>query len=153
MNADLKEPLDIAISLGSVINTLWQFYLTVMLAVVAGLLFSDRRLKTNQKIMATIAFVLFAGFNLFILSKTYGVFNAALDEVRAQAEKVGPGAFESESLSSELSTIKIADSWLPIVVHAIADIVVLILIWWNTFRSPKNPASINTTERSSGNAG
>jgi hypothetical protein len=42
MNSALKDSLDGAINLGSVINTLWQFYLTVMLAIVTGLVFSKR---------------------------------------------------------------------------------------------------------------
>jgi hypothetical protein len=144
MNSAWRESLDVAISLGGVINTLWQFYLTVMVAVVAGLLFTDRRLNRYQKFMATIAFGLFAGFNWFILFNTYDLFNAALDEVRAQAEIAGADAFASESLRSKLSTIDMAPSWLPILVHAIADALVVFLIWSNRFRSPRNPDSINT---------
>jgi hypothetical protein len=160
MSADLKEAFDVAISLGGVINTLWQFYLTVMVAIVAGLLFSKTQLKTSQqKTIATIAFVLFALFNLSVLSSTYEVFNAALEEVRAQAEKGDSADFKGESLRGELSTIAIAPSWvpvpiswIPIVVHVIADLVVLLLIWRNPLSSadvPKNTGSINTTERSS----
>ena len=139
MNADLKESLDVAISLGSLINTLWQFYLTVMVAIVAGLLFSNRQLKTNQQVIATIAYILFTGLNLLILYNTYEVFHAALDEVRAQAEKVDRDAFESDSLSKELRTIAIGPPWLPIVVHVVVDLVVVILIWRNSLRSDKSP--------------
>ena len=138
MNSAWKESLDVAISLGGVINTLWQFYLTVMVAVVAGLLFTDRHLNIYQKIAATIAFGLFAGFNWIILSNTYGVFDAALDEVRARAAIAGSGAFESESLRSKLSSIQMAPTWLPTLIHLVADFVVVILIWFNNFRSPKN---------------
>jgi hypothetical protein len=96
-------------------------------------------LTPKQKYVAIIAFLLSAGSNFSVLFNTYQVFSAALDEVRAQAAKVGSAAFESDSLRRELRTIAIAPSliptiWLPIIVHIIVDSGVVCPICWNGLR-------------------
>jgi hypothetical protein len=59
----LRDAINVTIQLANSVNALWTFYITVLLAITGALLFSSVQLTRSQKIVATVAFSLFAFIN------------------------------------------------------------------------------------------
>ena len=134
MSFTLKDAIDVTIQLANGVNALWTIYITVLLRITGALLFSSVQLTRSQKIVATVAFCLFAFINWRSLLRTYSLLAAAIDEMKAQA----PSAeLKSEAFEKSINAVSFSSgSWLPTVFHVVLGAGVLFLIWFNP-RSPR----------------
>jgi uncharacterized protein (DUF486 family) len=129
-----RDAIDVTIQLANGVNALWTFYLTVLLAITGALLFSSAQLGTSQKVVATIAFCLFAFINWRSLLRTYSLLAAAIDEMKAQAPSAD---LKSEAFENSINAVSFSSgSWLPTLFHVVLGAGVLFLIWFNP-RSPR----------------
>jgi hypothetical protein len=133
MDFTFKDAMDVALRLGDNVNSLWNFYLTVQLALVGALLAISLRLKTGQKIVATIAFLIFVIVNWTGLMQQYYLLNAAIAELKLQVYTVD---LKNDSLKAIIHNVDFSNRyWVTTVAHAISDIIVLCLIWFNRLRT------------------
>jgi hypothetical protein len=134
MSFTLKDAIDVTIQLGNTVNTLWTIYLTVLVAIAGALLFTSVQLRTSQKVVATIAFSLFAYINWRSLLRTYSLLVSAIDEMKAQAPSAD---LKSEAFGKSINAVSFSSgSWLPTLFHVVLGVGVLFLIWFNP-RSPR----------------
>src|SRR5215217_8950867 len=134
MSFTLKDAIDVTIQLGNTVNTLWTIYLTVLVAIAGALLFTSVQLRTSQKVVATIAFSLFAYINWRSLLRTYSLLVSAIDEMKAQAPSAD---LKSEAFEKSINAMSFSSgSWLPTLFHVVLGVGVLFLIWFNP-RSPR----------------
>jgi hypothetical protein len=129
----LKDAIDVTIQLANGVNALWTFYITVLLGITGALLFSSVQLTRSQKIVATVAFSLFAFINWRSLIRTYSLLAAAIDEMKAQAPSAD---LKSEAFEKSINAVSFSSgSWLPTLFHVVLGAGVLFLIWFN----PRGP--------------
>ena len=130
----LRDAIDVTIQLANSVNALWTFYLTVLLAITGALLFSSVRLTRSQKVVATVAFCLFAFINWRSLLRMYSLLAAATEEMKAQAPSAD---LKSEAFEKSINAVSLSSgSWLPTLFHVVVGAAVLFLIWFNP-RSPR----------------
>jgi hypothetical protein len=130
----LRDAINVTIQLANSVNALWTFYITVLLAITGALLFSSVQLTRSQKIVATVAFSLFAFINWRSLLRTYSMLAAAIDEMKAQAPSAD---LKSEAFEKSINAVSLSSgSWLPTLFHVVVGAGVLFLIWFNP-RSPR----------------
>ena len=133
MTFTLRDAIDVTLQLGNTVNSLWNFYLTVLLAITAALLFSSFRLTTSQKVVATVTFLLFSYINWHSLRFAYSLLSASTAEMKAQVSSADLKSAEFEKGISSMSVS--SGSWLPTLVHVVLGAAVLFLIWFN----PQSP--------------
>ena len=61
------ELLDLALSLSNRIDTHWSLFITVHLALMGGIIYVDRPLQKNEKIVAVVIYSGFAAANFFMM--------------------------------------------------------------------------------------
>jgi hypothetical protein len=121
--------IDAVLALRSQIDFLWQFFVTVHIAIFALLFIYDEAVEALNVVARTFALAgvaLFEWINGQALSKTYLLLDAALDQYRAlygQADRFQPAFFEhfvSQSYADRPATV--------LVTHSMAFIVILLAL-------------------------
>ena len=93
------------------------------------MLFSSTRLTTSQRVVTSVAFLLFAFVNWRVLLGTYSLLTGAIDEMKAQ---VSSADLKSTAFEKGISTVSIPSGpWLPTLFHVVLGAAVLFLIWFN----------------------
>jgi hypothetical protein len=88
--------LDLVKYEGTVINTLWNFYITVALAITGWIAAAGRDrlefLGTPSRIVIMAAFAAFTGVNILSISWNYGIIDSFLGDVHSLLSKAMPDA-------------------------------------------------------------
>ncbi len=79
----LYELLDIAASQWSKIDSLWNFFLWIHLAILGGLIAVDRPVSILERLTAMAIYSAFLFLNYLGLSTAYGYFEAIILQIRA----------------------------------------------------------------------
>ena len=86
------ELLDLALSLSNRIDTHWTLFITVHLALIGGIIYVDRPLERNEKIITMIIYLGFALIN-YLMMKNQALFLGSIyqqiDEIKGEACCVG----------------------------------------------------------------
>jgi Na+/glutamate symporter len=127
MNNEISQVIEIIGGLESRINSYWNFYVVVVLAIIGWLMSSRVPFTSSQGIVLTIAVGLFFTANFLILRASTKRVVAFEDELNCLSANHD---FQSIELKKELSrpTLRrrLSASYL---LHAIVDISVIYAIW------------------------
>ena len=127
MNDEISQIIDIIGNLESRINSYWNFYVVVVLAIIGWLMSSKVPFTTDQGIALALAVILFFAANFLILRATTKRVVAFEDELNCLSANCD---FHSIILKNELSRPslkrRLSASYL---LHATVDIAVIYAIW------------------------
>jgi hypothetical protein len=154
VDQQLSTLLDLVKYEGTIINTLWNFYITVALAITGWFAAAGRDrlefLGTPSRLVITAGFAAFTGVNILSLSRNYGILDSFLADVQLLLPKAMPDALQTAS------TLKPLSLWvwrgLGVPVSIIVELVVWILISLLILffgRQPVSGAQTNETRRQS----
>lgn len=121
-----KDLVDTFLKLNDTINFYWNFYVVSVSGLVFWMLSTEDSFKTKTQTVVTIGFVVFALMNASGLYKHYLFFN----EIRqALAERLEEIEFSRPKIIRDLRRKIYLPHWVVLVIHAISDLIILIMIW------------------------
>ena len=95
---DIKEFLQLIISAGSTIDTLWNTFIGVHFALIAAIYFLNRDFTTMEKCLLIFAYCIFAWLNYGALVSSYQLY----DTLVSDAKILDPSSFDKFKLTHSL---------------------------------------------------
>lgn len=124
---EIKNTIDIIETLETRINTYWNFYFIVVLAVIGWLMSSRTPFTESQGIALTVAISLFLIANLSVIRAATKRVMAFESELKVASTKQ---EFHSSALKEELSHASIGNRlFASYLLHGVIDIAVIYAIW------------------------
>ncbi len=120
---DIDSLLHLFSSSGQKIDALWQFYVTVHIAVFGGL-FVFHRMYRHQIFIIIISYIAFSLINLRAKIFEYEFYNAVLDDLKLDSSSLGVNInnfFEIYTLEDRLLV--------TLVVHIFSFVFLIFIIW------------------------
>lgn len=129
---DLYEVLDLTASALDKADMLWNFFIWIHLAVIAGLMLLHRRLFLVERLVAAVAYLSFLYVNYSAMVDTYDYLDVLIAE--AARFKVDPGA-PGSLIAGYWQSFHLAEhiSYLPLIYGSAAVAVTLGLLGANFF--------------------
>lgn len=136
---DIYQLLDLTISISNRIDTHWTLFITVHLALIGGIIYVDRPLKTSEKSVAILVYTGFALINYFMMLNQVNFLNSLYTDIIALNE---------QTCCSQLSTmqyiVKLRDAggmqttiWSMVGIHLLMFVLVILSILNDKSRAEK----------------
>ena len=122
---DTFELFEILIQTGQKLDSLWEFFVTIHVAII-GALFIFHQMIFSQKIITTFAYLTFTGINLRAKIEEYELYVASLKDLKGL--DLSGTAHLAEFVSQYELNDRIMISWL---VHGISLLILLYLVWYS----------------------
>ncbi len=119
-NNSVTDAVTIAVALGSALSTIWGYYITVLVGLVAAigaLAATKQRIDTSEKIVISIAVLTFTVVNAYSLNSMIHNLNTVIDYISSHSTDLGPIVLDMRF-----------DYWM-IVVNPIGVGLLLIWLW------------------------
>jgi hypothetical protein len=134
IDQQLTTLLDLIKYEGTVINTLWNFYITVALAITGWFAAACRDrlefLGTSSRVIITMGFSAFTWVNIFSLSWNYGLLDSFLEDADSLLLRAMPNASQTAETLKPLSLLTWGGLGVPIslIVESVIWILIALLI-------------------------
>ena len=92
-NNSVTDAVTIAVALGSALSTIWGYYITVLVGLVAAigaLAATKQRIDTSEKIVISIAVLTFTVVNAYSLNSMIHNLNTVIDYISSHSTDLGP---------------------------------------------------------------
>ncbi len=133
-----KDYFDLYFAFEGNVEYQWNIYFILVVACIGWLLSLKQHPSRNLKVLATVGFLVIAGFIIFTLLRNYAFLAAVQMEMKAL---VNTPSFSTEHLREEVLRLPRYSFYVLVVlgIHLVAGSVVLVGLWsnrvWEAFRS------------------
>jgi hypothetical protein len=142
MESEISNLINMVFKLGDWVNTIWSFHIVVGIGLLGWLFTHRQNWNAGQKVLVSVLFLTFVGINLYSQIRTHWWLSLSINELKMAVNQT---PLKTKELNDAIQSYSTAKTWQIVLMHAVADLIVILSIWTDFawIRSVKESRSLN----------